>query len=145
MDDEWLKKAYGKDNDTGNLYKCTYPADLKYINDLQTSYKNVRSSTASGGRAYDLKTNELADDYSDLVTLIKKGNQSTTANLPTELSQILDIDQFLKAYAVEVMLGHWDDYAYNKNNYFLYHNPKSNLFEFNCLVLFAFHVISARK
>lgn len=130
MDDEWLKKAYGKDNDTGNLYKCTYPADLKYINDLQTSYKNVRSSTASGGRAYDLKTNELADDYSDLVTLIKKGNQSTTANLPTELSQILDIDQFLKAYAVEVMLGHWDDYAYNKNNYFLYHNPKSNLFEF---------------
>ncbi|MBL7816784.1 MAG: CotH kinase family protein [Saprospiraceae bacterium] len=130
MDDEWLKKAYGSSNDTGNLYKCTYPADLKYINDNQTSYKNVTSSTATGGRAYDLKTNELADDYSDLVMLIKKGNQSTTANLPTELSQILDIDQMLKAYAVEVMLGHWDDYAYNKNNYFLYHNPKTNRFEF---------------
>lgn len=130
MDDEWLKKAFGKDNDTGNLYKCTYPADLKYINDAQTTYKNITSNTATGGRAYDLKTNELADDYSDLVTLIKKGNQSTTANLPTELSQILDIDAFLKAYAVEVMLGHWDDYAYNKNNYFLYHNPKTNRFEF---------------
>lgn len=130
LDDEWLKKAYGKDNDTGNLYKCTYPADLKYINDAPLSYKNVRASTATGGRAYDLKTNELADDYSDLVTLIKKGNQSTTANLPTELSKILDVNQFLKAYAVEVMLGHWDDYAYNKNNYFLYHNPNSNLFEF---------------
>jgi hypothetical protein len=130
MDDEWLKKAYGKDNDTGNLYKCTYPADLKYISDAQTSYKNVVSSTATKGRAYDLKNNELADDYSDLVLLIKKGNQSTTATLPAQLSQILDINQFLKAYAVEVMLGHWDDYAYNKNNFFLYHNPKSNLFEF---------------
>ena len=130
MDDEWLKRAYGKDNDTGNLYKCTYPADLKYINDLQASYKNVRSSTATGGRSYDLKTNDLADDYSDLVTLIKKGNQSTTANLITELPQILDVDQFLKAYAIEVMLGNWDDYGYNKNNYFLYHNPKTNLFEF---------------
>ena len=130
LDDEWLKQAYGKDNDTGNLYKCTYPADLKYINDNQTTYKNINSSTASGGRAYDLKTNEIADDYSDLVTLIKKANQSTTATLPSELSTILDVDQFLKTYAVEVMLGHWDDYAYNKNNYFLYHNTKTNVFDF---------------
>ncbi len=130
MDDEWLKKAYGKDNDTGNLYKCTYPADLKYINDMQANYKAVRANTTTAGRAYDLKTNELADDYSDLVTLIKKGNQSTTANIATELSSILDIDKMLKAYAVELMLGHWDDYAYNKNNYFLYHNPESKLFEF---------------
>jgi CotH kinase protein/Secretion system C-terminal sorting domain len=130
MDDEWLKKAFGKDNDTGNLYKCTYPADLKYISDNQTSYKNLVANTASAGRVYDLKTNELADDYSDLVTLIKKGNQSTTATIQTELSKILDVNLFLKAYALEVMTGHWDDYGYNKNNYFLYHNPLTNLFEF---------------
>lgn len=132
MDDEWLKKAYGKNNDTGNLYKCTYPADLKYINDDQISYKNLIANTATTGRVYDLKTNELADNYSDLVTLIKKGNQSTTANIQTELSQILDINLFLKAYALEVMVGHWDDYGYNKNNYFLYHNPKTNIFEYIC-------------
>lgn len=132
MDDEWLKKAFGKGNDTGNLYKCTYPADLKYINDDQTTYKNLRANTATTGRVYDLKTNELADNYSDLVTLIKKGNQSTTANIQTELSQILDINLFLKAYALEVMVGHWDDYGYNKNNFFLYHNPKTNLFEYIC-------------
>ncbi len=130
LDDEWLKQAYSKDNDMGNLYKCTNPADLKYIDDNPTTYKNINSGTATGGRAYDLKTNELADDYSDLVTLIKKANQSTAATLPIELSKIMDVDQFLKAYALEVMLGHWDDYAYNKNNYFLYHNPKSNVFEF---------------
>ncbi len=130
MDDEWLKKAYGKDNDTGNLYKCTYPADLKYINDDQASYKNLRATTATSGRVYDLKTNELADNYSDLVAFIKKGNLSTTANLPAELSQVFDVDKFLKAYALEVMCGHWDNYGYNKNNFFLYHNPKTNLMEY---------------
>jgi hypothetical protein len=129
IDDDMMKRVFGKDKDTGNLYKCTYPADLKYIDDNQTTYKNLKNSTATGGRTYDLKTNETLDDYSGLVNLIKTLNQTPTANLETEVPKVLNMTNFIKAYVVEVACGHWDDHAYNKNNFFLYHHP-NGYFEF---------------
>jgi spore coat protein H len=36
----------------------------------------------------------------------------------------------LKAYAIDVATGNWDDYFYNKNNYYLYDNPATGRFEF---------------
>jgi CotH kinase protein len=124
LDDEWLQRVFGTDD--GNLYKCTYPADLKYITANQASYKAVLHSV--GVRAYDLKTNELTDDYTDLARLCTVIN--TPTNFECEIQKVLNVQGFLKAYAVEVLAGNWDDYAYNKNNFFLYQNPKNNLFEF---------------
>jgi hypothetical protein len=126
MDDEWLEKAFGVD--TGNLYKCTYPADLKYLGENQSSYKAIMNNPQE--RAYDLKTNELADNYSDLVRLCRVYSQTAQADIPRLLPQVLDVNGFLKAYAVEIMLGHWDDYAYNKNNYFMYNNPRTGVFHY---------------
>jgi hypothetical protein len=124
LDDEWAQRVFGTDD--GNLYKCVYPADLKYITANQTSYKNVFHS--AGVRAYDLKTNELTDDYSDLARLCTVIN--TPTNFECEIQKVLNVQGFLKAYAVEILAGNWDDYAYNKNNFFLYNNPKTGLFEF---------------
>ena len=124
LDDKWLQRVFA--NDTGNLYKCTYPADLKYISDNQNTYKIIYH--AAGVRAYDLKTNETADDYSDLIRLMKTIN--TTADFECQIQKVLNVESFLKAYALEVLTGHWDNYGYNKNNYFLYHNPRTDLFEF---------------
>ncbi len=129
IDDDMMKRVFGKDKDTGNLYKCTYPADLKYIDDNQTTYKNLKNSTVTGGRTYDLKTNETIDDYSGLVNLIKTLNQTPADKLETEVPKVLNMTNFIKAYVVEVACGHWDDHAYNKNNFFLYHHP-NGYFEF---------------
>jgi hypothetical protein len=126
LDDDWLKRVMK--SDTGNFYKCTYPANLAYINDNQATYKNINNGTASGGRAYDLKTNETKDDYTNLVKLIKTLNQTTLTD--AQAFSVLNVEGFLKALAVEVNCGHWDDYAYNKNNYFLYDNPISKTFDF---------------
>jgi hypothetical protein len=38
------------------------------------------------------------------------------------LEQVLDVDAFLRFWAVENLLGHWDGYASNRNNYFIYHH-----------------------
>ncbi len=124
LDDDWLQRVFGIDD--GNLYKCIYPADLKFITANQSSYKNVFHSV--GVRAYDLKTNDLTDDYSDLARLCTVIN--TPTNFECEIQKVINVQGFLKAYAVEVLAGDWDDYAYNKNNYFLYNNPKTGLFEF---------------
>jgi hypothetical protein len=126
IDKNWLKQVYG--NNDGNLYKCTWPADLAYLGQDQQPYKNILNTPDT--RAYDLTTNEAVDDYSHLVALITALNQPLDATFPDNIRQILDVNGVLKAYAVDVATGNWDDYFYNKNNYYLYDNPVSGRFEF---------------
>lgn len=126
LDDDWLKRVMK--SDTGNFYKCTYPANLAYINDNQATYKAINNATTTGGRVYDLKTNETLDDYTNLVKLIKTLNQTGLSD--AQAYSVLNVEGFLKALAVEVNCGHWDDYSYNKNNFFLYDNPISKTFDF---------------
>ena len=126
IDKLWLKREFG--NNDGNLYKCTYPANLAYINDNELSYKSIMNNPES--RAYDLVTNESADDYSRLVALIKAINKPADANYPGQIAQILNVESVLKSFAIDVATGNWDDYFYNKNNYYLYDNPATGRFEF---------------
>lgn len=128
FDKDWLQKVYGEKS--GNLYKCTYPADLVYKGTDQQTYKDIESSSTTGGRAYDLQTNEEEDNYSDLVELITALNQPVDETFAANISQKINVDGFLKAFAIDVATGNWDDYMYNKNNYFLYHNNSTGKFEF---------------
>lgn len=128
FDKDWLERVYGEKS--GNLYKCTYPADLVYHGASQQYYKDLQSESATGGRAYDLQTNEAVDDYADLVQLITELNKPSDAAFEAEISQLINVDGFLKAFALDVASGNWDDYMYNKNNYFLYHHQSTGKFEF---------------
>ncbi len=126
IDKQWLTRAYG-DNE-GNLYKCTYPADLGYLGLNPQSYKSILHDPVT--RAYELSTNETADDYSRLVALITALNQPVNASSANQISQILNVNAVLKAFALDVATGNWDDYFYNKNNYYIYDNPATGRFEF---------------
>ena len=128
LDKDWLEKVYGEKS--GNLYKCTSPADLVFKGTDQQTYKSVKSSTTTGGRAYDLQTNEEVDDYADLVELITALDQPVDGTFAAQISQKINVDGLLKAFALDVASGNWDDYMYNKNNYFLYHNTGTGKFEF---------------
>jgi len=126
IDKIWLEKTY--DDNDGNLYKCTWPADLAYHGSNHLTYKSILNNPET--RAYDLTTNETEDDYTRLVALITALNQPVTAAFPQQISQILNVDGVLKAFAIDVATGNWDDYFYNKNNYYLYDNPATGRFEF---------------
>lgn len=128
FDKDWLQRVYSEKS--GNLYKCTWPADLVYKGGDQQLYKNIMSGALTGGRAYELQTNTVADDYTDLVDLITTLNQPVDASFKSLIEQKLDVDGFLKAMAIDVVSGNWDDYLYNKNNYFLYHRTDNGKFEF---------------
>lgn len=123
INDDFVKTRFG--NDDGNLYKCLYPADLAFISNNPNDYK----LSAQGRRVYDLKTNEQADDYSDLAALIKTINQTPSVDIYCALDTILNIEAFLLMMAIDVTAGHWDGY-YNKNNFYLYHNQRTGKFEF---------------
>jgi spore coat protein CotH len=126
FDEEWVQRNFAAD--TGNLYKCTYPAPLTYIGTNPNNYKEVENGTASGGRAYDLKTNQSADDYSGLAELIEILDLDPDMNFEQLIAQNMHMETCLKAMAVEVICGHWDNYIYNKNNYYLYDDPQNGFY-----------------
>ncbi len=124
INDDFVERRYG--GTAGNLYKCLWPATLTYLSNNPNDYK----FTSSGRRAYELKTNQAADDYSDLAQFIEVLNQTPMADLPCALEEVFDVNEYLYTLAVEISIGHWDDHANNKNNFYLYQSPTDGLMHF---------------
>jgi hypothetical protein len=60
---------------------------------------------------------------------------AASPNLPdaevlSRLERLVDLEGFLRFWAVEKVLEHWDGYANNLNNFFLYHDPATSRFVF---------------
>jgi hypothetical protein len=128
MEKDWLSIVY-QDNG-GNLFKCTYPADLVYHGTNEQTYKDLQNETVTGGQVYELQTNKSQNDYARLVQLITILDHQPVGTFAADISAILDVDHFLKALAIDVACGNWDDYSYNKNNFYLYDNPGNGKFDF---------------
>ncbi|MFT4972414.1 MAG: spore coat protein H, partial [Saprospiraceae bacterium] len=124
IDEEFVQHRFG--NKGGNLYKCIYPADLDYKGANSALYKEE----FWGRRAYQLRTNETEDDYSDLAHFIDVLNNTNEADFACELEQIFNVQDYLKAMAFDVLTANWDGPLYNKNNFYLYHNQATNRFEY---------------
>ena len=62
-------------------------------------------------------------DRSDLQTLTEAANEPDPAKRWERLRQTLDVDRFADYAALSVMLGDWDGYLLNRNNYRVYFNP----------------------
>lgn len=103
---------------SGNLYKCTYPADLS---DLNKVYDD---------NSYELKTNENENNRDNLYSFIQFLTTSTDQKFEEHIEEYIDVEEYLKELAVEILAGHWDGYSYNKNNFYLYYNPEEKRFEY---------------
>ncbi len=119
IDDEFIQKRF-IGNDQGNLYKCTWGADLKYIGSNPSSYFG----------AYELKTNKVANDFSKLIQFIDSLNHIDDEDFPCFIEENFEVEMYLKTLAAEMIIGHWDGYAFNKNNYYLYRQPSNGKFVF---------------
>lgn len=124
IDEEFVLTRFG--NKDGNLYKCLWPADMQYLGDDPDLYK----LTSGNRRVYELKTNEEKDDYSDLANLIDVLNKTPIEDLSCALEEIFNVNSLLKSIAFDILSGNWDGPLYNKNNFFLYHNLSTGLFEY---------------
>ena len=117
IDDTFLYKNYA--NDSGNLWKCIWPADLTYRGLNPQDYH----PWIEGDRPYELKTNK--DDYNfyQLARLINIINNDIDS-----LEHIFDISLFIKYLAINILTGSWDDYRSLRNNFYLYHDPSIDRF-----------------
>ena len=119
IDDEFLQKRFIGD-DHGNMYKCTWGADLKFLGNNPSSYYGP----------YELKTNKATNDYANLIQFIQTLNSINDEDFPCFIEDQFEVELYLKTLAVEMIIGHWDGYAFNKNNYYLYRQPSNGKFVF---------------
>ena len=124
INDDYVEKRF--DGKAGNLYKCLWPATLSYRGSTGNDYKHMDN----GRRVYELKTNEDDDDYSGLAHFIDVLNNTTLANLPCELESVFNVNSYLMHLAFEMTIGHWDNHAFNQNNFYLYEDPESGLMQY---------------
>ncbi|KKM82679.1 hypothetical protein LCGC14_1317120, partial [marine sediment metagenome] len=104
---------YNFKNPDGNLYKSTEIfANLAYQADL----KNYL--TWDGRRVYELRTNKMQDDYSDLEKFIQSINFNWS-----NIQNVTNMTLLAKYFAASNFQGNWDDYVFLPHNFFLYSDP----------------------
>jgi spore coat protein H len=123
IDEEFIQKNFV--DDSGNLWKCLYPADLKYLGSNPALYKNLMNGSTP---AYELSTNEETGDFTKLAKLIDVINNTPTSTFPDSIEKYLDVRRVLEYFALNTLIGSWDDYRSLMNNYYLYHIPSEDKF-----------------
>ena len=111
------KKEFGDED--GNLWKCRYPADLR------STDANFGADDNRNTYTYELKTNKengFNAAKAQMQDFIGKLNSLSGSAFNEWIASVMDIDLFLRTYAVNVAVGMWDDYWNNSNNYYLYFN-----------------------
>ena len=89
----------------GNLYEGT-------VSDFTPEYRGT----------FEKKSNEDAADWSGVEAVVAALQDPSEAGLAA-LAEVVDLDRFLTFWALEVLLGHWDGYSGNRNNYRFYREP----------------------
>ena len=89
----------------GNLYEGT-------VSDFTADFRGTLEKN----------TNEDTDDWSDIDTVVAALKDPSYAGLEA-LAKSVDLDRFLPFWATEVLVGHWDGYAGDRNNYHFYREP----------------------
>lgn len=130
IDSELVKRKFGlnQDGNIGDLYKCVWQTEPATLKDDYLSFSLGISDYMEGYRkTYQLKTNEdlnqtsiEANNFSSFKTFVDKLNEPLALDYDNFLSNQIDIDSLLRAFAIGFLIGSPDDYRSDANNYYLY-------------------------
>jgi spore coat protein CotH len=114
----YLKERFG--DDSGNLYKAQDHSDLCWRGWNQRDYE----------KAYELKTNEIENNYANFISFINVLNNTPEADFKAKIEKVFNVEPFLDWLAVNTILSNLDSYAGSTRNYYVYDNPATGKFEF---------------
>ena len=132
-DTKYLANRFGPAHDRGNLYKADAwfeegAADLAYYGEDIADYPHPR-----GELAYALMYKDPARaDYHDIIELcyvIDGVEYKTPEEFATALEKVFNVDAYLRYLAVIFLTLNFDQYPDTGNNYYLYHRPDTDQFE----------------
>jgi spore coat protein CotH len=104
----------------GNLFKGDPTGDLKWYGSAASSYYTK----------YELKTNETLNDWSDLVRLIDKINNSTTTQFHDSLEKYMNTTSWIRSWAAMNIFVNLDSYLGSGHNYYIYDDSITWKFNF---------------
>jgi len=73
---------------------------------------------------------ESTHDQTDLQRLAAAAMEADLSRRWERLQQTLDMDRFLAFMAMELIICHWDGYCLGRNNFLIYHDPRSGKINF---------------
>ncbi len=115
---------YFPDDRRGNLYRVieagTQTGDLRFEGNDPAAYQDT----------YLKRTNEESDDWSDLIELVDVLNNSSDEIFETEVSRVIDVDQWLRYVALDSLLGNLETglNVGRGDNYWLYRGVEDSRF-----------------
>lgn len=106
LNDEFLERNFPTTQGKGNFY------DGGFLQDIDV---NLERDEGEG-----------EDDKADLKALLAACRETDAAKRWQLISERLDVDAFINFMALELMMGHWDGYTNNKNNYRIFFRGDNN-------------------
>lgn len=98
---------------------------------IKRHFKNTDGNFYDGGFVRDIdqpldiiKTKTDVKDRADLKALVAAAREPDLKKRFERLEKLLDMDVFISGFVVQTIIGDWDGYAFNRNNYRVYHDPK---------------------
>lgn len=134
VDKVFLKDHFGTEDhaDDGNLYGCVPPGcTLEWSGDRRNDYVSDCAETSGCGLILETNVDDpTRNDYSDLVAFVDVLNRTPDTGFQTEIDLVFEVDSFLRALAVFVVMGDYDSILGNPDNFYLYHRPDTGRFQF---------------
>ncbi len=118
IDNDYFE-ARNQDPD-GQLFKCFYGCDFRYAGNDPSSYSLA---------VYTPQNHEENPDIASLIAFFKALNAPVDGSYRCNLEKVFDVDTYLRRMAMEVLLGHWDNPLFNKNNAYIYIHPDTKKVE----------------
>ncbi len=118
VDKTFLETQFSDDD--GNLFKGDPNGSLQWYGPMDSSYYN----------RYELKTNDSLNDWSDLVHLIDKINNTPPQYFFDSIESAMNTTSYLKYWAMNILFSNLDSYNGSGHNYYLYHHPGTDKFIF---------------
>jgi uncharacterized Ntn-hydrolase superfamily protein len=111
IDDAFLQREFGSTK--GNLYELA-------IGDFKREWLP----------AFDLKNNRKRGSDRAELEAVASALQLPDDTLIEQLERVIDLEAFLRFWAVESLINHWDGYNGDQNNSFVYHDPATGKLRF---------------
>lgn len=93
-------------------------------------YEGTDGDFVPGAMAgFEKKTHKDSPDRSDL-DAVAAALTADDAQLIERLGAVVDLDEFMTFWAMEAVLGLWDGYTNNRNNFYVYADPTSKRLSF---------------